>query len=99
MTWLRLSEGKSGKREVAVALLMLWAFITSYIFFWIPAETISFYRDIFGTVTLAVIGFAGGAFGFDAYLKNRGGPAPDYQPPPRRRHGADGPGDPPQGPL
>lgn len=71
MTWLFVSNGKSGKREVAVALLIFWAFITGYLWFWLDQEAITFYREIYGVITTSVFLFAGGAFGFDAYLKNR----------------------------
>ncbi len=71
MSWLFVSNGKSGKREVAVSLLIFWAFISAYLWFWLPKEDVTFYRELYGMITTSVFLFAGGAFGFDAYLKNR----------------------------
>jgi len=61
-----LSHGKSGKREVAVALLIFWAYIGGYLFLWIPAERVQLYRELYGTITTAVFAFAMAAFGFQA---------------------------------
>lgn len=81
MTWLLVSNGKSGKREVAVSLLLFWAFLTGYLWFWLPKEDVTFYRELYGMVTTSVFLFAGGAFGFDAYLKNKGPETAGRMPP------------------
>jgi len=70
MTWTLLSTGKSGKREVAISLLMLWAFITGYLFFWIPAENFSEYEEGYTTITWAVLGWSAAAFSIDFMMKN-----------------------------
>lgn len=88
MTWALFSTAKSGKREVAISLLMFWAFVSGYLFFWIPAELFSKYQDGYGTLTWAVIGFAAGAFGIDFVMKARAGGG-GADPAPRRR--IDGP--------
>lgn len=84
MTWSMFSTAKSGKREVAVSLLMFWVFVSSYLFFWIPAEVFAKYQDGYGTLTWAVIGFAAGAFGIDFVMKAKTG-ALGSDPAPRRR--------------
>lgn len=71
MKKFELKNGKSGKREVAGALLILWGFVSGYVFFWIPTADVAAYREVYSTVTTAVMMFAGGAFGLDFYMKNR----------------------------
>jgi len=60
---LKLPPGKSGTREVAVALLLLWAFASAYLFFWITSSQVQDYREVYATLTTACVGFAFGAFG------------------------------------
>lgn len=75
-----ISEGKSGKREVAIALLMLWGFITVRHFMWVDLATHAAQKTSWDTLTMAVIPFAAAAFGFDAYLKNKPVAPPARQP-------------------
>lgn len=82
MTWLVMSA-KSGKREVAISLLMLWAFITGYVFFWITPAEVTDYKETYSTITTAIFMFAGGAFGLDFYMKSRA--SMDAAMPSRRR--------------
>ena len=58
-----LPKGKSGTREVGMALLLLWAFASAYLFFWIPGGDVTNYINIYSTLTTACVGFAFGAFG------------------------------------
>lgn len=83
MTWTLLSSGKSGKREVAISLLMFWAFISGYLFFWIPTAAFKEYADGWSTLTWATFAFAAGAFGIDFAIKSglMGGGRAQVQPP------------------
>ena len=56
-------KGKSGGREVSISLLLMWAFESAYLFFWIDHTVISDYREIYSTLTTAVFAFSLGAFG------------------------------------
>ena len=87
MTWALLSTGKSGKREVAVSLLLLWAFASAYVFFWIPSEKVKDYTEVWSTLTWACLLWAAGAFGIDFAMKSGvfGAPKPAAQPSARRR--------------
>jgi hypothetical protein len=87
MKWIRFAEGKSGKREVAIALLLMWAFASAYLFFWIDPSIIEKYEAIWDTLTWAVFLFAAGAFGIDFAAKKGmlGGGRPPYQPPTQQR--------------
>lgn len=78
MRWVDFATGKSGKREVAVSLLLMWAFASAYLFFWVDHEIIKDYVDIWSTLTWAVLAWAAAAFGIDFIMKN--GPI-RYQPP------------------
>lgn len=86
MTWSIFSSVKSGKREVAVSLLMFWVFVSGYLYFWIPAETFAKYAGGWDTLTWATFAFAAGAFGIDFVMKNRTAPVPST---PLRRRAAD----------
>lgn len=69
MSWFLLSSGKSGKREVAVSLLMFWAFCFGYVMFWLPADLIAKYEGILDTLTWTVLAWAAAAFGVDFVMK------------------------------
>lgn len=72
MTWCVLSTGKSGKREVALSLLLLWAFATGYVLFWLPAEAVKDYSEVWDTLTWATFAWSAAAFGLDFVMKSRG---------------------------
>lgn len=75
--WPKISSGKSGAREVAGALLMLWAFLVGWMHFWIPKEDVSYYKESFSTITTAIFTFSFGAFGVAAVMNRLpGGSAP-----------------------
>lgn len=76
MNWFRISGGKSGAREVAVSLLMMWAFLTGYICFYIEPEGIVLYREVYGVITTAIFTFALGAFGIHKFLNREQEAAP-----------------------
>lgn len=61
----RLSDGKTGSREVGVGLLMQWAFASGYLFFWIDHDQVKDYTSIYATFSTAVFAFAMGAFGLE----------------------------------
>lgn len=82
MTWATFSN-RSGKREVAVSLLLLWAFISGYVFFWIPPANFKDYADGYSTVTWAVLAWAAAAFGLDFVAKS--GMIGGAKPEPKRR--------------
>lgn len=87
MTWALFSTGKSGKREVAISLLMFWAFITGRHFFWIDAALHAAQNDAWEMLTLVVLPWAAAAFGIDFIMKSKGsllGPS-TQSPAPRRR--------------
>lgn len=83
MKWLDFATGKSGKREVAVSLLLMWAFASAYLFYWVKPDTIEKYKEIWTTLTWAVLAWAAAAFGIDFVIKNGMGGAPRYQQPPQ----------------
>lgn len=88
MTWALFSTGKSGKREVAVSLLMFWAFITGRHFFWVDAAVHTGQNEAWEMLTLVVLPWAAAAFGIDFIMKSKGsllGPPSPSSPPPRRR--------------
>ena len=70
MRWLVLSPGKSGKREVAVSLLLMWAFASAYLFYWVDPAIIEKYREIWDTLTWGVLGWSAAAFGIDFLAKS-----------------------------
>ncbi len=70
MRLFQVHDGKSGTREVAVALLIFWAFTSGYVFFWIGHEVVADYREIYSTLTTACIGFGFGAFGLTKVMEN-----------------------------
>lgn len=70
MKFLKLGEGKSGTREVAVAGLMFWAFITCWLFWWIPPEMVETYKGPWTDLMTTVWLFAGGAFGVTVAVKS-----------------------------
>jgi len=76
MTWTLFSSMKSGKREVAISLILFWAFITGYVFFWLPPETVEKYEGLWDTLTWASLAFAAGAFGVDFVMKSRASMGP-----------------------
>ena len=88
MRWIHLQPGKSGAREVAVALLIFWVFLVCYLFFWIPKDDVASYREMFGTVTMAIFAVVTGAFGVAAVMNRMPGSAPQ---PPRSIGGASPP--------
>ena len=88
MTWALFSSMKSGKREAALSLLMFWAFITGYLYFWIDPDVFGKYENGWETLTWATLAFAAGAFGIDFVMKSKaaiGGGAPSPLPATRRR--------------
>lgn len=67
MKWLpTVSAGKSGAREVALTLLLLWTFLLCWAQFIAPPD--SFFERKFDTVTTAIFTFALGAFGIAAVM-------------------------------
>jgi hypothetical protein len=88
MSWLQgLATSRSGKREVAVSLLFLWAFASAYIFFWIDSGRVGDYEGIYSTLTWSVLAWSAAAFGLDFAAKQgmlSPPPAPN-KPAPRRR--------------
>ncbi len=62
MRWLKIADGKSGSREVALSALIFWAFITGWLLWWRSSTEINDYRWIYEKITDAVWLFAGGAF-------------------------------------
>ena len=85
MTWGLISSAKSGKREVALSLLMFWAFVSGYVLFWLPSETVKDYADIWDTLTWATFAWSAAAFGIDFVMKTKAAPVP------QRRRREDGP--------
>lgn len=57
---LKLPPGKTGAREVAVLLLLLWALTSAYLFFWIGHDLVKDYTGLYSTLTTAVFAFAMG---------------------------------------
>lgn len=92
MIFPKIASGKSGTREVAIALLMFWAFITGYVFFYITHDQVADYKDMWMHMTTAVLMFAAAAFGLNyavqnGVLPNRGNPdCPPHVPVGRRQH-------------
>ena len=84
MTWSIFSSGKSGKREIAVSLIIFWAFVTGYVFFYIPTAEVREYADPWSTMTWAVLAWAAAAFGIDFMVKS-GAMGGQRQPTPSRR--------------
>ena len=60
---------RSGKREVSVALLAFWMFITTKVFFYTDGAFATIILGPYATATSSIFLFAGMAFGFDAYAK------------------------------
>jgi hypothetical protein len=85
MKWIKFAEGKSGKREVAISLFLMWAFAYAYVFYWIEPELIEKYERVLDGLTLAVFTFGAGAFGLDFAAKKGwlGGSQPPPMMPPR----------------
>jgi hypothetical protein len=86
MAWLQgLATARSGKREVAVSLLFLWAFASAYVFFWIDSSEIKDYEGVYGTLTWSVLAWSAAAFGLDFVAKQGAfSPPPDRRAPRRR---------------
>ena len=80
MSWLKIAAGKSGARELAVALLIFWGFITGWLLWWLEPATVATYRELYGTITMAIFAIAGGAFGVPAVMNRLPG-VPGPQPP------------------
>lgn len=57
------------KRELASGLLVFWALMTIRLFWWAEAGMVDALGAAYGAMTLAVFGFAAGAFGLDCYAK------------------------------
>lgn len=57
------------KREVAIALLIFWAIITTKVFWTTSVELINALTGIYGIVTPTIFMFVTAAFGFDAFAK------------------------------
>jgi len=77
MAWLKVAEGKSGAREVAVALLLLWVFLLLWCQFLAPEN--SFFERQFESITTGIFLIVGGAFGVPSVLNrlpNAPTPAP-----------------------
>lgn len=77
MAWLKIAPGKSGAREVATSLLLLWVFLLLWCQFSAPAD--SFFERQFEAITTAIFLVVGGAFGVPSVLNRMGGaqaPAP-----------------------
>ena len=72
MSWwkLKLGEGKSGKREVAVYMILCWSFCSAYLFYYVDHETLADYKEMWTTLTWAVLAWAAGAFGIDFMVKS-----------------------------
>lgn len=70
--WLKLEAGKSGKRETAVALLMLWALYSTTLFWFKSPDEIMALKDVYSTISTAVFVFATGAFGLHAWQHRPG---------------------------
>lgn len=91
MSWFVLSAGRSGAREVATAMLILWAFVSGWLLWWLPKGDVDAYREIYSTMTTAIFTFSLGAFGISAVMNRLqpvAGPAPRV---PLGRPGGDGP--------
>lgn len=69
MTWTFFSTGKSGKREVAVLLVMFWLLTSCYLFFYIPPVEVKEYESAWSTQTWATFAWAAAAFGIDFVAK------------------------------
>lgn len=79
MSWF-IGSLKSGKREVAVSLLLLWGFITCRHFIWVDIPTHTAQNNGWETLTWASLAWAAAAFGVDFIMKSKGAilpPAPD----------------------
>lgn len=68
------SPGKTGKREVAVLVLLLWSATFVKIFWFDGAAVIEAQHDLYGELSWPILTFVAAAFGIDAILKReRGG--------------------------
>ena len=87
MTWAFISSAKSGKREVAISLFLLWAYLTGYLFLWLDHGVLADYRELYTTLTTATFTFGLGAFGIDFAVRSGllggGGTRPSSSPPSR----------------
>lgn len=70
MSWFTLSAGKSGKREVAVYLLVTWSFLTARHFMWLDAATHAAQNEAWTTLTWAVLPLVATLFGVDYMVKS-----------------------------
>lgn len=70
MQFFAINSGKSGKRELAISLVMLWAFITVRHFMWIASDDAVKMEESWSTLTWATLGFAAAAYGIDFVMKN-----------------------------
>lgn len=60
---------KTMKREISVALLLLWSVITIKLFWLTDVTLINALTGIYGIATPTIFMFAAAAFGFDAWAK------------------------------
>lgn len=98
MTWAIFSTGKSGKREIAISLILFWVLVTCFVFFYIPNTEVRDYADVWSTMTWAVLAWAAAAFGIDFMVKSgaigKSAPTPERRTQDKRRprdpdHGID----------
>lgn len=82
-----ISTGRSGKREVAIALLMFWAFFYGRALSWLAPEQFKIYEDSLDNLTWATFAFAAAAYGLDFAVKSGiwGGGGGKRESTPRRR--------------
>ena len=76
MSWLKITAGKSGAREVGFFLLALWVFLVMWAQF--IAEKDTFFERKFDSITTAVFSFALSAFGIASVMNrlSQNDPAP-----------------------
>ena len=73
MMGLKIPPGKTGTREVAVSLLILFATVTVRVFFLMEPGVVSMYKEIYSSLMTGCIGFAAAAFGVHMWRKTKQG--------------------------
>lgn len=79
MSFFKIAPGKSGARELAVMLTILWVFYCVWLHAWVPTADVKTYEGFFDTITTAVFVVITGAFGVPSVMNRITGgntPAP-----------------------
>lgn len=75
---------KSGKRELALVLLLFWLLVAVKLFFVAPAADVAHYGPLFDAITWPILGAVFAVYGLDFWVKNGRGatPKPGVEPAP-----------------